>query len=493
MKYFEVSVLFFNVLLLVGLWKFIKARLQHRFYRAYILRKSANYFSKSNCCGFFSEYIVLKIADIIHKAPRNKQEELLKEINSGKHEKIVEYITTLNPTLAYIYTAHFDIKAAKEQLEKHIKEQKSALALIGLGLIYAQDFNFIKLRSVVESLKTVKKDKLQKALSYILEAKTDIYDSDMLSASSKTMKSLKIFKKKNLFYQEADAYFILGEIYRISAVFDVSQMMFDAADKIYASVEDVLRQSVVKSAKAMLFTAQERFTEATDLFAEAEKIFKQNKLPVKQAEVLNQQALIHILQKKYAKALKIAEQALKIHTQHQNMRGQAYSYELLATISYNKKDYLKAVKFSQNAQPLYFETDNYSAYEDAAFIEAQSYFALQDYEKTEKICRKIISIYEKKSTCFHIANIYSLLGLIYIRLNDFKRAGTLFKKALDLEQSNERYSCVATDYANLALIDKKLGNKEQALQNLQAALESAQKHQDENLCQIISKQIKKIG
>ena len=169
------------------------------------------------------------------------------------------------------------------------------------------------------------------------------------------------------------------------------------------------------------------------------------------------------------------------------------SYELLSNIKYYQKEYNKAIDFSQKAQNFYVKTNNYSAFEDAGFIEAQSYFALKDYDNTEKTCRKIISIYEKKATCFHIANIYSLLGLVYIRLNDFKRAEALFKKALDLEQSNERYSCVATDYANLALIDKKLGNKEQALKNLQSALESAQKHQDENLCKIIDKQIKKIN
>lgn len=493
MKYFEVSILFFLILSVIGLWKFLKARLQRRFYRAYILRKVSQFCSKSNCYGIFSEYTILQIADLIYKASHKKQEIFLKEINSDKYEHIFEYTLTKNKPLAYVYQAHFDIKSSKDALEQHIKSDKSSLVLLGLGFIYAQEFDFIKLRSVVENLKSTKKSKVQKALSDILAARVDMFDSDMLSASSKAMQSIKIFKKKNLFFEEAEAYFLLGEIYRVSAVFDISQMMYDAADKIYSSGDDCLRQATVKAAKAMLFTAQERFNEAKDLFDEAEKIFKQNNLHIKQAEILNQQSLLNILQKKYIKAFKIADNALKIHTQHNDLRGQAYSYELLSNIKYYQKEYNEAIKYSQKAQDFYAQTNNYSAFEDTAFIEAQSYFALKDYDKTEKKCRNIINIYETKSTCFHIANIYSLLGLVYIRLNDFKRAGSLFKKALDLEQSNERYSCVATDYANLALIDKKLGNKEQALQNLQSALESAQKHQDENLCKIINEQIKKIS
>lgn len=493
MKYFELIVLFFSVLTVMLLWKFLKAILQKRFYRAYILRKISQFCSKSNCCVFFSEYIILKIADLIYKAPYKKQEIFLKEINSDKCEQIFEYVLSKNEPLAYIFQAHFDISASKNFLEAYVKNNKNALALLGLGLIYAQEFNFVKLRSIVENLRNVKKNKVQKAISDILTARVDMFDSDMLSASSKAMQAIKTFKKKNLFHEEAEAYFLLGEIYRVSAIYDISQTMFDAAEKIYVSGKDFLRQATVKSAKAMLFTAQERFIEAKDLFDETEKIFKENNLPIKQAEVLNQQALILILQKKYIKAFKIADTALKLHIQHNNLRGQAYSYELLSNIKYYQKEYNKAIDFSQKAQNFYVKTNNYSAFEDAGFIEAQSYFALKDYDNTEKTCRKIISIYEKKATCFHIANIYSLLGLVYIRLNDFKRAEALFKKALDLEQSNERYSCVATDYANLALIDKKLGNKEQALKNLQSALESAQKHQDENLCKIIDKQIKKIN
>lgn len=491
MKYFYLLIIF---LILLSVWQLMKFVLLKRFLRAYVLKKVLTYHSMSENGNVFSSYILIKLANLICYEIYCKKTYLINLLENNNYEHLINYIAKKNIELAYALAACLKIKASKSKLQKYIKQNsKNTMALIVLAMIYANEFEFIKLRQVIGKLKKNKLKQSEKAIVYILEAKIDMFDTDMFSASQKIFKSIRFFKKKKWFYEEAEAYVLLGEIYRISAVYDVSQTMFDAAQEIYSAIKNSIKVSDVKTFKAILFIGEERFAEAKELLCESQKVFKQNMLSKRCAEVLNQRALIYALQKKYAMAIRFAQQALEIHQNIKNIRGQSFSYEIISLSEYNRKSYDKSYDYALLAMSLYAKSKNYAAFEDSAFLAAQSCFAVKKYEQAESICRKIISSHNKNNTCFHIANVYSLLGLIYIRLNEFNRASALFKKSLNLEQCNERYSAAATDYVNLALIDKKTGRLNNALYNLQAALDIAKKENDEKLCAIIEMQIKKIN
>ena len=150
------------------------------------------------------------------------------------------------------------------------------------------------------------------------------------------------------------------------------------------------------------------------------------------------------------------------------------------------------IEFAQISAGFYLKSKNYSGYADVSFVLAQAYFSLNLYKESEDTCRQIIKVYDQHSMCFHIASVYSLLGLIYIRTKDFSRASALYKKSLHMEQYNERYLGAAIDYTNLACIEKNLGNLNDALYYLQSALENAKLHQNDELCEVIEQQLKKI-
>lgn len=493
MKYFEFGIIFIIIFVVISLIVF-RYRLRKRFFRSYVLRKIAQYCSIQAKDGIFSGALILDVADLVFSAAKKQQEILIKAINSEKFDVLIDYVLTKNAVLAYFLMSCFDIKKGKSFLQNYVKQHTdNALANLVLAFIYDKEFDYLKLRKTLEKLHAYKVSKVQKILMLLLEARIDMLDSDMLSASKKVMLIIKIFKKYNMFYEEASAYMMLGEIYRISAVFDLSYVMYESAEKIYLSVDDVIRCAEVKSLKAMLLIAQDRFEEAKELFDDTVKVFHKNKLYVKEAEVINQQSLMSLLQKKCSKSLKYADKALQIHKKNKNLRGESFSYELLAMVNYQLKKYDLAYDNANISMNLYLKTKNYSGYQDVAFMAAQSAFSLEKYDVAENICREIIKVYEKNSTCFHIANVYSLLGLIYVKLKDYGRATALYKKSLLLEQCNERYSAAATDYTNLALIYKHSGQLEKAKENLCSALDSAKVYQDLELCALIEKQVEEIN
>ena len=490
MKYFYLILIF---LVLYIVWQSIKFAMLKRFFHACVLKKALFIYSLKDKHNVFSSYIWLKVANLYSGVSRDKKEIFVKLLEDENFEQVINCVTAKSSGLSYAFRAMLGLKKSKFNLQQYVnKNQNDIDALLMLAMIYAEDFAYTKLEKILNKLKLLKLNKNEKCMVYILESKLYMHDTDMLSASRKAFKAIRFFKRNEFLYEEAQSYVLLGEIYRISAMYDVSQMMYEAAQKIYSALGNVIKVADVKTLKAILFMGQERFVEAKEVFDECKKIFQKNNLKKKYAEVLNQQALLYILQGKYSIALKNAKDAGKIHRQIKNKRGESFSLELASLVEYNKHHYKDALDFAVDAMSLYERSKNYAAYEDSAFVAAQSCFALKEYEKSEQFCRKILNVHSKHNTCFHVANVYSLLGLIYVKLNDFNRASALFKKSLNIEQCNERYSAVAIDYVNLALIDKKTGKLNSALHNFQSALSSAKKQNDEKLCAIIEQQIKKI-
>ena len=71
------------------------------------------------------------------------------------------------------------------------------------------------------------------AKKFYWEAYNYLQEGDLLSASENLSKAVKIFHKNAYFYEEAEAHLLMGTIYRICAVEDVSLFMFKTAQKIF--------------------------------------------------------------------------------------------------------------------------------------------------------------------------------------------------------------------------------------------------------------------
>ena len=97
-------------------------------------------------------------------------------------------------------------------------------------------------------------------------------------------------------------------------------------------------------------------------------------------------------------------------------------------------------------------------------------FRAKKIKESEKTLRQLIKIEKNCKHCFHIAGAYTLLGLILLENNYPDRAKAMFNQALSKELCNDRKIGAAIDYANLAIVEKMQGNHDEALKNLQKAL-----------------------
>ncbi len=332
------------------------------------------------------------------------------------------------------------------------------------------------------------KDLYTQARKLFLQAAIALREGDLQTASADGMRAIKLFAKQNNGFEEAETYLLLGTIYRISAVYDLAQMMLTNAADIFGKIGANHKLCEVYGNLGMLTAVQERYDEAEDYFTKAEKLISKSDDPIRHAEINNQRVLSLLATGKLTEALALLKQ--------NQIRGQGkrvelcagFTKELESRIRLAQKHWHKAAIAAKLAVKHYQTAQNLPAEFEAQMLCAQAAFAQNDWNTTEQITRAIITKAEKQSSCFHIANAYSLLGLVFMKKGDFKRAKGLIKQSLNQEIRNERCSGMAIDYANLALIEKFCGNREQAQQTLQQALEYAQMLDESDL----SAQIKKL-
>ncbi len=399
----------------------------------------------------YSSETIIQVADWVVSLPSHKQNEFISIL---QQKKIAPVVTFLNQNKS---------KDLAHALRKIIgKNQKNI---------------------------TYQNEKANKAAILMNEAKENLAEGDLLSASEKTSQAAKIFNKLNYIFEEAEAYLQMGTIYRVSAVYDVADFMLRTARKIFAYIGACPKEAEAVGTLGMLMVAQKRFDEAFAFFEEAEKICFENKQNVAQAEIINQKSLSYLLSGDLKKAKKENARALKKHSEQKNFQGQAFSLEISAYINRAEKKFNSVYAIAGKAAQLHKKCNNIPAHLEMLFLRAEALFERGNYAKSEKILRDLIEDDKKHSSCFQIANTYSLLGLIYLLQHDFARAKTLFSQSLSHEIKNERPLGALIDYANIANIEKKVGNAEQARKYFNLAIDVARNIEENELLEILEKRL----
>lgn len=388
------------------------------------------------------------------------------------------------------------IKNPENSLKKFEKEVKTnpnnQEMLVELVALYFINKNLKKGRLALERIDDKKLSDYGCARKLYYQSFLNIDEGDLLEASQNVSLAIKIFHKKKAYYEEAQAYLLMGIIYRISVVADVSQVMFEAARDLFAATNSQAETAAVYGNLGMLMAIQSRFEEAADYYQKAEDLNKKINLQLPLAEINNQQALLELLRGNISEAKKLATTALGIHLNYDNEEGIAFSKEIMANLSWQKKEYASVIQLAFEAKNLYKKLDNFSAYAECMYLLALSLFEQEKLDDAEKILREIIKTTQDHPCCFHSANAYNLLGLIFLKKKDLRRAKGLFQQSLDLEQTNNRLGCIAADYANIGLIEFQSGNIEQAQKTLATALEYAEVNEDNELVETLRKRLEKL-
>lgn len=331
--------------------------------------------------------------------------------------------------------------------------------------------------------------KAQQAAALVREAKENLKEGDLLSASENSSRAAKIFNRLNYVYEEADAYLLMGTIYRISAVFDVADFMLQTAAKIFHYLGAQNKEAESLGTLGMLMTTQKRFEEALAYFEKAEKVYAGCGCQTGCAEIANQRALCLLLDGRVAEAKKQADRAFKEHSRLGNIQGQAFSLEISAYAERADGQRGNARKKAQKAALLYQSIRNLPAYLEMRFVQAEALFADEKYAAAEKILRLIIEEDKQQRSCFQVANSYNLLGLIYLLQKDLSRARTLFTQSLNCELRNERTLGALIDYANMAAVETQSGNRAQAQKYLRLAVDYARELEEKELLAILEKKL----
>lgn len=484
-KYFTYAFIFiFGMFIVLPMfWLQLKIRLKHlqKLTRLRVMRR----LQKSENAVFFSSEILNKCCKLLFYTFDKKAHKALCALSVGKVQKAAEYMQTTQPQMSILLAAHDDaIKAYKKISKQKTLWLKNKEYCVYLPLLAHLSFDNSAMHTAISKIDPQNLSKCNQAYYDYCAAYAYLFDGDMLSASQRGSAALEYFRKRKYSYEGFMCYLLLGEIYRLSCVNDVSQTMIETALKI--NKEQKMPQFYAKSVAAlgMLMLFENRHEEAEDKLNMALEAAQSENL---KADIHNQKALLYIAQNKLTAAQKELVSALDTFERLKNAHGMAFALQLQAQIYFNKKQYTKALKAAIAATALYEKNRNISALLECRYLSADILFRQEKFKKAEEILRQIIASDKKQKHNFHIANAYSLLGLIYLRQKNLQRAKVLLQQSLHLEQRHRRCEGLVSDYTNLAVIDILSGNRDAAADNMKIALEYARQTGNEELLALIEK------
>ena len=437
-------------------------------------------------------FVYAEIQKIIEFVLQKKQKKILLDFFQNRDLFLLHAFLKKHKKFLWAVLILFFINEEKavHELEEFIqKNPNNQKGLAFLSVFYFSENRNEEALKYLNLIHEKKSSPYLKALKNYYLAQLALKDAEMLEASEYASLAIRGFEKSRAPYEEARALLLLGTIYRISTLDDVSYFMFDSALKFYTKIKYFYGQAEALTNLAMLQVRGEKFSEAQSFLSQGLCIASEHNLTKIKAEILNQQALLSLLSKNLVQAKHALFRALRIHHRIHNSLGEAFSFDLLSYVYLEEKNYNALLKAAKKSLAYERKKTDPTAYLDASYLLATAYFELEDETQSEKILRQMILFSKQNKSNFHIANAYTLLGLIYLKQKDLKRARGLFFESLQLEQKNERFNALVADFANIALIDSKVGHVDEARKNLQLALAYAQKFSDQEIIHLIQSKI----
>ena len=448
-----------------------------------LLKKTTHSFEEEY---FFSSEIRKIILKLMISTQKEAKDALFYLCHGKKYEKIRDYLLkNKNNYSASVLSALSNLNLAEEMFSS-LKQSDKALVQIAYINILGN-----KKEEAKDFLNLINEKKLplaETALYRYCMAKLALEVGDLYNASNDASIAVRLFHKTKSFYEEAKAYFLLGEIYRVSGVSDMAYFMYDEAKKISNKLHCESLKADILGCVGMLFTMQERFNAAQDAFQESLDINLKVGRDKACACIYNQLALLKLLAEDYEESSLYVNKALRYAFVDTN----AFSFEVMAKIYFARKDYEEAIKNAVIAQKKYWGGGNLTAYFESLYLEALCLFNQEKYNIAEEKIRHLISISNENETAFHLANAYSLLGAIYMKKEKPQRAKPFFEEAIRHELKNNRIEGMVSDYVNLGIIARDMGDYDGALMNFNEAKRYATEVQNEELIAAVEKYINDI-
>lgn len=484
MKYFEfLAFVVFFVGSIGWFWGFNR-RLRRDYYGKIITRTLLAKAAAAN--GIFISGPLRRLTGRLLNSSSAKAKQQLADLCAGETDGISDPIR--HPAEAAALSA---LTSPQEALLILEKKPDGGNILLLTAWIYFNAGNADTAESYQGKAIGLKLSRFYKGLDCYLQAAAALREGDLLTASEKASQALSLLRREGAAYEAAKAYFLLGTIYRISAVSDVAQLMLTEAADIFLLIGADKDAAETIGSRGMLMAAENRREEAAADFEKASELFRRCACANGEADIINQQALTALMYGDSAKADRLARQAQTLQKAAGKTDGRGLSAEIISRAATEKKDWETAIKYAVSAQQDYQTAGNHPGFLEALLLQARAYLETGNDEQAEKLLRRLIEKAQNRSSCFHVANAYNLLGIMYLKQGDLQRAKGLFQQSLNCESSNNRTDGMAIDYANLALIEYRLGQREQGDKTVSTALEYARAFGETELSQLLEKQLNK--
>lgn len=457
MKDLTIVILFFaEIALIVAILLIFLARIRFLNQVSALSKKRLNTLKKKDLPLFYSTADIRSevTAKFLHRPP--------------KKEIVLSRIAYKNPA----YAAKF--------LERAVKKEPQNIKLLLLDAEISQILHHQnRFSHIMEQIRLPRfLSKNIKAQYLRLNASNELFQTDMLTASKDVSKALKIYQKLNFSYEEAECYWTLAQIYRISGVFDVAFTMLKEAKKIYKDLKINAKIAETEAYFGLNEIGRENYQTASEYLTKASKICIKYNLHNTLADIENWQGLIAFLTKHKKEAEKMFTNALN---KTQNLPTKTFAAEMLTRIYMQNQNFNKAMEYNNLALTYAKKQQHRPAIFENLYLKAEIYYTQKQYDECRKVLTALIKEKTPPSAIYYPANAYTLLGLVEFKQNNTDMARTLFKQALDLEHAANRLKGAALDYNNLAEVSRLTGNLPETEKYLHLALKYAEEIEDEEL------------
>ncbi|MBQ9235170.1 MAG: hypothetical protein IJ184_01715 [Alphaproteobacteria bacterium] len=254
MPYFLISLWGIVTLVIIRLFVRHIAGLKRRFAENSLAASLIDY-------RFFNTGILLNIAKYVCAQPAPLRQKLLQLGAAGRLNQMKTQLKDRN---------------IKRQLALITRGQKGSSAvdasllerLVALN-VRLSCFEHKRLRKLPSELTAIKLPVALRGMQALIRARLALSKADLLEASRQALAAVNWFGKAKWHYERAEAYFLLGKIYRAADYTDHAVMMFDRARKLFKQLGSRCREAEVVGTLGIAFAARDDFDTAEKYFAEA--------------------------------------------------------------------------------------------------------------------------------------------------------------------------------------------------------------------------------
>ncbi len=223
----------------------------------------------------------------------------------------------------------------------------------------------------------------------------------------------------------------------------------------------------------MLYAQRSAYQKSIDNLQKSLQYYQKATITVGEEKVLNKLGDSYLAIKDYPNATKFYSKAIESYRKTNNTKGVSNTLSKLAALNKINNNYEESLKYSEEKFNLH-KANNEKL--EAAFAANNIGFIYRqkgDNTKSVEYFNQALDFFKQASaeSKQKSPTIYNNIGVTYTNLGDYRKAATYYNEVLKMHEDSKNYADLAGSYNYLAANDYISANNDQALYNVQKAIE----------------------